>query len=235
MTTLVLLASLGIAQATSPGPRTPLQNSATQARMAGKLDDAILKYKQALQGTPNWSEGWYFLGTIYYEKERPRECAESFARFVKLQPNVSAGFALMGLCLYQVKDYANSLAALTRAERTGLPQGEQLTDVASYHAAMLYTRDGNFEKALQILNFFSRRESIDPKLIELTGIAALRRPIFPADLPSDDRELIYRTGRAVRAVDRLCTLPEVIPPNALSSSSGCATMNFDRDIRIASR
>lgn len=197
MTTLVLLASLVIAQATSPGPRTPLQNSATQARLAGKLDEAILKYKQALQGTPNWSEGWYFLGTIYYEKERSRECADSFARFVKLQPNVSAGHALLGLCLYQLKDYANSLTALTRAERIGLPQEDQLTDVASYHAAILYTRDGNFEKALQILNFFSRRETIDPKLIELTGIAALRKAIFPADLPADDRELVYRTGRAV--------------------------------------
>jgi tetratricopeptide (TPR) repeat protein len=122
---------------------------------------------------------------------------ESFARFAKIQPNVSSAFALMGLCFFQLQDYGNSLAALTQAERLGLPQGEQLADVASYHAAMLFTRDGNFEKALQILNLFSRRENIEPKLIELAGIAALRKSIFPGDLPADDRELVFRTGRAV--------------------------------------
>ena len=79
-----------------------------------------------------------------------------------------------------------------------------LTDVASFHAALLFTKESNFEKALQILNFFSRRETIDPKVIELAGIASLRRAIFPSELPPGDRELIYRTGRAVMtaALDR---------------------------------
>ncbi len=202
---MILLPIFLLAQSAAPAPkpalaekqRTPLQEAATKARMAGRLDEAVIKYKQALQATPAWPEGWYFLGTIHYEKDRPRECAESFARFVKLQPNVSAAHALMGLCLFQLSDYSSALTALNQAERLGLPKEEQLTDVASYHAAMLYTRDGNFEKALIVLNFFSRRESIEPKIIELTGIAALRRPIFPADLPPADRELIYRVGRAV--------------------------------------
>ncbi|BDC49856.1 hypothetical protein F183_A21720 [Bryobacterales bacterium F-183] len=188
---------LAVAAAQSQPAHTPLQAQATQARLAGRLDEAVTAYKRALVATPAWSEGWYFLGTIYYEKDRPKDCVDAFARFTKLQPNVSAGHAFLGLCLFQLGQYPASLAELNRAERIGLPQEDALTDVASYHAAMLHTKDGNFEKALQILNFFSRRETIDPKIIELTGITALRRAIFPADLQASDRELIYRTGRAV--------------------------------------
>ena len=174
-----------------------LSKRATDARLAGRLSEAVPLYQQALRANPSWGEGWFFLGSIQYEAERPRECVDSFGRFTKLQPKVSAGFAFLGLCLYQAQDYANSLRALNYAEKLGLPQGEQLTDVASYHAALLYTKDENFERALQILNFFSRRENIDPKIIEAAGIAALRKPIFPNELAAEDRELVYRVGRAV--------------------------------------
>ena len=170
---------------------------ATEARLAGRLTDAVTNYQQALRLKPDWAEGWFFLGSIHYEAERPRECVDAFGRFTRLQPKVSAGFAFLGLCLFQAKDYANSLRALNYAEKLGLPAGEQLTDVASYHAALLYTKDENFERALQILNFFSRRETIDPKIIEAAGIAALRKPIFPGELAAEDRELVYRVGRAV--------------------------------------
>jgi cytochrome c-type biogenesis protein CcmH/NrfG len=185
----------------SPTPaRTPLQEAATQARLAGRVADAISKYKQALQVSPSWSEGWYYLGVITYEQDRARDCTDAFTRFVKLQPKVAAGFAFLGLCLYKSADYRGALSALDRAERIGLPAGEQLTDVVNYHAALLYTKGGNFERALQMLDYFARRDAVEPKLIELAGIAGLRRPIFPPDLPAEDRELIYRVGRAVMTV-----------------------------------
>lgn len=187
---LVLLASVA-------APPSPTAARATKARIDGKLDDAVLLYRQALRISPKWSEGWYFLGTIHYEKDRPRDCVKAMGEFVRLEPKVSSGYALLGLCLYQAQDYAGALTALIRAERLGLPRGEPLTDAASYHAAILYTRDENFERALQILNFFSNRDPLDPKIIEATGIAALRRPIFPKDLALEDRPLVYRTGRAV--------------------------------------
>ena len=191
---MMLLAALWLAQTLK---HTPLQDQASQARLSGRMDEAVLGYKRALAATPAWSEGWYFLGTIHYEKDRPRECVDAFSRFVKLQPNVSAGHALLGLCFYQLKQYPAALSELNQAERIGLPGGDPLTNVASFHAALLYTKDANFEKAMQILGFFSRGETIDPKVIELSGIAALRRPIFPAELPPEDRELVYRVGRAV--------------------------------------
>jgi cytochrome c-type biogenesis protein CcmH/NrfG len=190
---------LAAAQASPPtaASHTPAQGAATKARLAGRLDEAIAKYRHALQATPAWSEGWYFLGTIYYERNNAKGCADAFSRFVKLQPKVALGHAFHGLCLYNASDHTGALAALDRAERIGLPKDDPLTDIANYHAALLYTRDGNFEQALQMLSHFAQRKSVEPRLIELAGIASLRRPIAPADVPEEDRELIYRTGRAV--------------------------------------
>ena len=177
--------------------RPAVAEKAEQARLAGQFEEAIKLYQQGLRTNPKWSEGWYFLGTIYYERDQAKECVDAMGRFAKLEPKVSSGFAVLGLCLFQATDYANSLAALTHAERLGLPRGEKLTDVASYHAALLYTKESNFERALQILNTFSNREPQDPKIVEAMGIAALRKPIFPTELAPEDREVVYRTGRAV--------------------------------------
>jgi predicted Zn-dependent protease len=206
-----LILALSLNQAAGPKRPTPAKPSApaaaasrkammdraTASRLAGRLPEAVTLYRQALRQQPDWAEGWFFLGSILYETEKPLECSEAFGQFTRLQPKVSAGFAFLGLCLYQLNSYSSSLRALNQAERLGLPQGEQLTDVASYHASLLYIKDQNFERALQILNFFSRRETIDPKIIEAAGIAALRKAIFPAELATDDRELVYRVGRAV--------------------------------------
>ena len=195
-TAILALALLWQAAVVTPAFRK-LSGQATAARAANRLDEATGFYRQALKLNPAWGEGWYFLGSILYEQDKGVECVDSFRRFTELQPNVSAGHAFLGLCLFQTKAYAPSLAALLRARQIGLPQGEQLTDVASYHAALLFTKDENYERALQVLQTFSARKEIDPKLIEAAGIAALRRPLFPQESPLDDRELVYRVGRAV--------------------------------------
>ena len=181
----------------NPAIAPPIAPKATQARLAGDLDKAVTLYRQGLKTQPNWAEGWYFLGTIHYERDQSKECVAAMGQFVKLAPEVSNAAAILGLCLFQSKDYAGALSALIRAERLGLPRGEALTDVASYHAAMLFTKDENFERAMKILNFFANRDPLDPKIVEAAGIATLRMGIFPSELPTADREVVYRTGRAI--------------------------------------
>ena len=202
---LLLLAFQLNAPKTPVAPRKPLTPSiappiaakAAEARLSGNLDAALKLYREGVTTQPQWAEGWYFLGTMHYERDEPKECATAMGQFVKLAPEVSNGAAILGLCLFQVQDYAAALTTLIQAERLGLTRGEALTDVASYHAALLFTKDENFERALKILNFFANREPLDPKIIEATGIATLRMGIFPSELPFEDREVVYRVGRAV--------------------------------------
>lgn len=174
-----------------------LSAKATEARAGNRQQEAVALYQRALRLNPKWDEGWYFLGSLFYDQDRATDCAAAFTRFTELKPSVSAGHAFLGLCRFQLKQYGPALESLEQARKAGLPHGEQLTDVASYHAAILHTKLENFERALQILHFFSARAQIDPKLIEAAGIAALRRAILPQELAFEDRELIYRVGRAV--------------------------------------
>lgn len=180
-----------------------LAAKAAEARAAGRMEEAIRLYQQTLKLNPKWEEGWFLLGSIQYDLDHGPECAVAFRKFTVLQPKVSAGHAFLGLCLFQVKEYAASLQSLLQARRLGMPKGQQLTDVASYHAALLYIKEDNFERALQILHTFLSKGEMAPKVIEAAGIAALRRPILPQELPVDDRELVYRIGRAtMTALDR---------------------------------
>src|SRR4029079_3834971 len=48
---------------------------ANAARDAQQLDRAILLYRQALALQPRWTEGWWSLGTIYYDADNYADAA----------------------------------------------------------------------------------------------------------------------------------------------------------------
>jgi tetratricopeptide (TPR) repeat protein len=174
-----------------------LAAAAAAARDAGRLDEALDLYRRALAQAPAWQEGWWQVGAIHYGRDQYPPCRDAFRRFTALNPTLSAGFAFLGLCEFQVKEFPSSVKHLEKAVQLGLPPGEQLSDVAIYHLALLHTRGANFERALQFCVLLQKRPSPDPTLPALAGIAALRRPIFPHELPEADRDLAYRLGSAV--------------------------------------
>ena len=108
---------------TPPAGFAAVSARATQARLANQQPEAIAAYQQALKMNPKWHEGWFFLGSIYYEQDKGPECAAAFERFTALQPKVSAGHAFLGLCRYQTGAQAVALDALERARMVGLPEG----------------------------------------------------------------------------------------------------------------
>lgn len=197
LTVALALSAAGQAPPPPPAAVAKLAASAAAARDAGKLDDALKLYRQALAQAPAWQEGWWQVGTIHYGRDQYPPCRDAFRRFTALNPKLSAGFAFLGLCEFQVKEFLNSVTHLEKAVQLGLPPGEQLSDVALYHLALLHTRGANFERALQYCVMLQKRPSPDPTLPALAGIAALRRPIFPHELPEADRDLAYRLGSAV--------------------------------------
>ena len=53
---------------------------ADEARLAGRLDDAIVSYNNAMRMRPRWPDGWWYLGAILYEKDlfAPEEDLQAF-------------------------------------------------------------------------------------------------------------------------------------------------------------
>jgi predicted Zn-dependent protease len=53
-----------------------------------------------------------------------------------------------------------------------------------------------YEQALETLGEFANEGKDSPPVIEAMGIATLRMPTLPADLPADRREMVMMAGRA---------------------------------------
>jgi tetratricopeptide (TPR) repeat protein len=170
---------------------------ADAARNADRVESAMELYRTGLKLRPSWAEGWWYLGTLLYDQDRYEEGREAFHRYTAVEPKQGAGWALLGLCDYQVKAYERALVHLERGRALGLAGNPQLSSFAEYYVALLLTRSEEFEAALQILLRFARRHEENPALVEAAGIAALRKPLLPTELPPLERELVLQVGRAV--------------------------------------
>jgi tetratricopeptide (TPR) repeat protein len=173
-----------------------LAAQAEDARKAGRLDEAVGLYRQALAINPGWIEGQWSLGTALYELDRFDEARESFRRVLGKRPEHGLAWAFKGLCEYGLKHYDTALADLLKARTYGLTATQSVVDVARYHTAVLATRVEQYDQALAILAEFAVDGNDSPKVIEAMGIATLRIPVLPEELPGDKREIVMMAGRA---------------------------------------
>ena len=169
---------------------------AAKAREGKQLDRAIALYQQALALRPSWDEGHWNLGTALYEVERFAEAKDAFRRVVTAQADNGTAWALKGLCEFRLKNYDAALEDLLQARKLPITGGRDVLDVARYHAGILLTRAGQFDQALMIMNDFATQGNESPGVIEAMGLAVLRMPILPGDLPGTRRELVLLAGRA---------------------------------------
>ena len=198
---------------TQPKPAPPAKKSASQpapaasgdfartakaaaaARDAGRVDESIALYQKAVRLRPSWVEGYWSLGTAYYELDKYLEAKDAFARVVRLDAKHAAARAFKGLCEFQLKDYDAALDDLTAAADLGLAEPKDLVSAVNYHTAITFTRLEKYEFALQTLQSFAREGNDSPRIIEAFGMALLRIPMIPSELPPDRREVVMLAGR----------------------------------------
>jgi len=180
---------------TGPPGFAPLVKQAEAARTANHLDEAIPLYEKALKLNPKWIDGWWALGTSNYELDRYQPARDAFRRAVDMQPANGPAWTFKGLCEFQLKNYDTALNDLLEGGARGV-QNRELIGVARYHTAILMTRIEQYEQALQVLYDFALEGNDSPRVIEALGLAALRMPMLPVDLPGPKRDLVMLAGRA---------------------------------------
>jgi len=156
-----------------------LVKSAAAARESGKYGDAIRDYKQALELRPEWSEGWWDLGTMQYDRDQYAEAIRSFQNLVKLAPGAGPGWSFLGLCEFEIKDYANSLRDLKKGMSLGEGDDPELTRVAKYHLSLLLIRSGSFDEARHLLVTTFGQNQVSVQVKTALGLALLRVPLLP--------------------------------------------------------
>ena len=169
--------------------------AAVAARDAGQVDESIALYRKAVRLRPSWAEGYWSLGTASYELDQYADAKDAFGHLVRLQPKHAAGFGFKGLCEFQLKQYEEALADLRHATDLGLGGPKDLVDSITYHTALTFTRLQQYEFALQTLENLSREGNGSPQVIEAFGMALLRIPMVPSELPPDRREIVMLAGR----------------------------------------
>ncbi|HSS69779.1 MAG TPA: tetratricopeptide repeat protein [Casimicrobiaceae bacterium] len=168
---------------------------AAAARDAGRIDESIALYQKGIKLRPSWVEGYWSLGTAFYELDKYAEAKDAFARVVRLQPKSGPAFGFKGLCEVQLKDYENAVDDLMRAADLGLSEPRDLVESVAYNTAIALTRVEKYEFALTTLQKFAVEGNDSPKIIEAFGMALLRIPMIPSELPPDRRELVMLAGR----------------------------------------
>jgi tetratricopeptide (TPR) repeat protein len=204
---LLVAALLAISRANAaqapPSLFATLSQQAQAARDAHQLEKAVDLYKKALKLKPNWDDGLWNLGSIAYDLNEYRACTSAFGKFLELKPDAVPGWTMAGLCEFELRNYGSSLDDFARVEKLGFVENAELARAARLHYALTLTKDRSYEKAITILTELTRIDKKTPEIIAATGIAGLRRPWVPAEVPESDREIIYRLGDAMTSAMEL--------------------------------
>ena len=178
-----------------------LSRAAEQARGSNQDDQAIRLYEQALKLKPDWDEGLWNLSSLLYEKERYPVARDRLRNFVADQPKAGMGWAMLGLSEYQTRDYARALDHLRQAMTLGVGASQGLARTVFYYAAVLLTRFELYDQSQSLLFEMARAGQAESFLVEPLGLAVLRMPLLPVEIPSDRREMIRLAGEGAFAVN----------------------------------
>ena len=188
-----------VARTTSAGPKQSydqLLQAAKTARNDNRSDEAIMLFRRALSQQPESEEALWYLGTLYYEKQQYAEARDVLRQFMTVRNDAGPGWALLGICEFQLREYPRALDHLQRAMRQGIGDRTELARPVLYDLMVLLSRFERYDESQALLAFGQP----DSSLTEPAGLSGLRLPFLPAEIPPDRRELVDLAGKAVLAL-----------------------------------
>ncbi len=178
-----------------------LSKAAEQARNENRDQEAIRLFQQALKLRPAWEEGLWYLGTLYYQQEQYREAREVLRRMLTTVPDYGPAWALVGMSEFQMREYSRSLDHLRRAMLKGMGDRKGMIQSVFYFVAVLLTRLEQYDDSMGMLMAMIKSGQDSAPLIEPIGLAALRLPLLPAEIPPDRREMVRMAGEGALALE----------------------------------
>ena len=169
---------------------------ASAARIANDVPRAIELYAQAVARNPSWSDGWWFLGSLQYGSGAYAAATDALSHYIEMVPSAGPAFALRGLCEYESGEYAHALADIQHGISLGAANQPRNEQILRYHEALLLTRQGDYALALKVYSFFAKSGVTNPELLTAIGLAGLRMPLIPKDVPAGQGELVSTAGDA---------------------------------------
>ncbi|HWG21892.1 MAG TPA: tetratricopeptide repeat protein [Terracidiphilus sp.] len=213
---------------------------------ANQIPEATRFFQRATAIRPSWSEGWWYLGTIYFDDSQFLKARDAFVHFVSVeQKQPGPGYGMLGLAEFQLKDYQKALAALERGRELGLGSNAGFVHTALYRDGVLNNYFGQPEIALVRLTLVANQLAAehpeaakdtvlsDSGLLDALGLAALRIQKLPDEIPATKAEFIRAVGHAQALIalqDRAAAGAELKKLVALYSSE--PGMHYDYGVYL---
>lgn len=170
---------------------------ADTARESNRTEDALTLYRQALGLRPDWAEGWWYLGTLLYDRDAYREAARAFQKAAALKPRSGDAAAMLGLSEAKLGRDREALRQLKSARMLGIGEDADLRRVVLFTSGTLHLAAGEFGRAQEELDLLARRGVEEEELILALGqsvLGVLPQALAAAD--SNARAIIRRAGVA---------------------------------------
>lgn len=163
-------------------PAENIRSEAARAEAAGNQEMAISLYAKALAEDPAWSEGWWRYGGLLFGAQQFQSADVAYTHLTQLAPGNSLGFAMLGMCEYELMDWGNASLHLNKAlAHGGLPAG--IANETMYHFGLTLMRQRNRSGALIALRLLQHSAPEFPNLVAALGSAELGlEQIPPADV-----------------------------------------------------
>ncbi len=174
-----------------------IATQAAQARDANDLAKAITLYGEALKLRPKWAEGWWYLGTLRYDRDDYSGAAQAFKAAVAVNPKNGTARVMLGLCEIKLGRENDALEHIRQGRKLGTIADPQFRHVMLYQEGLLLLNKSDFWSAQETLDSLSREGFESEELTMALGCAVLR--IRPASLSAQDTatgEIVRRAGWA---------------------------------------
>jgi len=203
--------------AQTPSDFSTVAAAAASARDSGNREDAIRLYKQAVGLRPDWTEGWWYLGTISYDADRYEQAIPALKKITTLSPEIGPAWSFLGLSEFEMKMYGAAKNDLEKGIAAGHSDDREVDRVAKFHLALLLIRGGDFDRAQTILVPEFASSPVSDQARTAFGLLLLRVPVLPQEInPSKDALLSAagdlqlqlaagKSGDALGVIQRIAT------------------------------
>ena len=128
--------------------------------------------------------------------------AADFKASLAVTPDNGNGWALLGICEYESKDFDNALIHLDRSAKLGVSAKPEYLYLARYTYGVLLVHTGQFDQAAEVLATATKAEGpLAAKVEYALGLALLRRAEFPDATPAPQIALVTAAGHIARLLE----------------------------------
>ena len=134
-----------------------------------------------------------------YSSGRYPEAVATLKTWVEHRPasrkmNDGTAWAVMGLSEFELRAYDNALIHLQRGQDLGLGGSADSVRLARYHLGILLNRTAQYESASRLLVSEATSGSLANEIQFALGIALLRMPLLPEQVPPPEHALVQSAG-----------------------------------------